>query len=72
MLTKKTILVAIFLIVVIGVIGVISTGGLTGAVISNKVSCFENSDCNDHISETEDICKNPGSEYSLCVNRPKN
>ena len=47
-----------------------SASGITGGVIIKSVSCFEDNDCNDHNEETIDLCKNPGTEYSLCVNKP--
>ncbi len=48
-----------------------SAGGITGGVIIKSVSCFEDKDCNDHKEETIDFCKNPSTEYSLCVNKPR-
>lgn len=34
-----------------------------------RVACYEHSDCDDRISATADVCKNPGTEFSICVNR---
>ncbi|MBT6774581.1 hypothetical protein HOA91_04375 [Candidatus Woesearchaeota archaeon] len=47
-----------------------TAGGITGGIIIKSVSCFEDKDCNDHNEETTDFCKNPSTEYSLCVNKP--
>jgi len=51
-----------------GILIAVGPQGLTGAVV-NDVACFEDADCNDNIAATEDICRNPGTEYSLCVNK---
>ncbi|MEK6951291.1 MAG: hypothetical protein AABX13_06230 [Nanoarchaeota archaeon] len=34
-----------------------------------RIACSEQEDCDDRISATTDLCKNPGTEFSLCVNR---
>lgn len=34
-----------------------------------RIACYEHSDCDDRISATADVCKNPGTEFSICVNR---
>lgn len=34
-----------------------------------RVACYDDSDCDDRISATADVCKNPGTEFSICVNR---
>lgn len=36
-----------------------------------RVACYSDQDCDDTISQTEDICRNPGTENSVCVNKPK-
>jgi len=61
-------LVLILLVVVVGIL--IGPEGLTGASTSQITVCYNDEDCNDRIPNTEDICKNPGTEYSLCVNKP--
>ena len=35
-----------------------------------RVACYSDDDCDDTLPQTEDICRNPGTEYSVCVNRP--
>ena len=34
-----------------------------------RVACYSDEDCDDNIPQTEDICRNQGTENSLCVNR---
>lgn len=34
-----------------------------------KIACYQDKDCDDRIEQTDDICRNPGTTYSLCVNR---
>ncbi len=34
-----------------------------------RIACYDDSDCDDRISATADVCKNPGTEFSLCVNK---
>lgn len=45
--------------------------GITGAVVSESIMCYVNSDCNDHLDNTIDICKNPGTTESFCINEEK-
>lgn len=35
------------------------------------IACEEDGDCDDKIEATEDFCRNPGTEFSLCVNQRK-
>ena len=69
----KMIFLGVALIGVMALMGfVISSGSsesLTGATVSEQVSCYSDADCSDKIDCTQDICRNPGSEYSLCINR---
>jgi len=65
------ILVLMGILVAVGFIVTNREGALTGATVVNTVACYENSDCNDHIDPTKDICLNPGTTQSLCVNRPE-
>ena len=44
--------------------------GITGTMVADTIACYGGSDCDDGIEKTEDICRNPGTEYSLCVNKP--
>ena len=67
----KSLLIVLILIVMLAAIGLfVGQGGITGASTAHSVACFDNEDCNDKIEGTEDICKNPGTEFALCVNRP--
>ncbi len=50
-------------------IAVGTEGTITGATVTEV--CESNDDCDDGIVGTEDICRNPGTEYSLCVNLPQ-
>jgi hypothetical protein len=61
----------VLLIGVIGVIGFMMGGnsGVTSAIVAETVACYEDSDCDDRIAQTEDICKNPGTNNALCVSR---
>ncbi|MBI2668878.1 hypothetical protein HYX14_03475 [Candidatus Woesearchaeota archaeon] len=67
--TVIVVVVFIFIFVVLGIL--ISKGGLTGAFTASGLACSEDADCDDKIAQTRDVCRNPGTEYSLCVNRPK-
>ena len=44
---------------------------IVGGSVAKTVACKDNSDCNDWISATQDICRNPGTISSLCVNKPR-
>lgn len=46
--------------------------GVTGSsvVVNDSVACSFDSQCSDGISCTRDVCKNPGSSDSFCVNEP--
>ena len=56
---------------------------LTGAVVAEgapdpackgracTIACRENEDCDDKVTETADICRNPGTLNSLCVYLPR-
>jgi len=67
----KSALLIIFLIGMLAFAGIIiGQGGMTGATTySSTVVCFSDSDCNDHVATTIDICRNPGTDLSLCVNK---
>ncbi|MBS3127145.1 hypothetical protein J4228_03190 [Candidatus Woesearchaeota archaeon] len=67
---KTMLIVSLLLgiVILMGILIAVGPQGLTGAVV-NDVACFEDADCNDNIAATEDICRNPGTEYSLCVNK---
>ncbi len=70
----KSFLMLALLFVIIASIGFFaSKGGMTGGAIGDivgKIACYQDQDCDDKIAETQDICRNPGTEYSLCVNKP--
>ncbi len=36
-----------------------------------RIACYSAQDCDDTIAQTSDICRNPGTEYSVCINKPK-
>ena len=69
--TVRTFIVILVLVGIVVALGiVVGTNGITGGTVVNTIACYNNDDCNDQISATEDICKNPGTIGSLCVNRP--
>lgn len=69
----KSILVIVILLGIVAAIGLLlGNEGLTGGTTAKIISCYEDSDCNDKTESTEDVCKNPGTEYSLCTNKQKN
>ncbi|MBI2112648.1 hypothetical protein HYT52_03890 [Candidatus Woesearchaeota archaeon] len=69
----KSLLVVLTLVLAAGFIGLVAgNGGITGGAITNTIACYEHKDCNDNIQATEDICKNPGTLNSLCINKPTN
>ena len=72
MFKVKSMLLVIALVAVVGVVGLLMSNqeGITGGAVANTIACYEDSDCDDRIGATEDLCKNPGTEYSLCVNKP--
>ena len=68
-----------------GIKNSLQAGSITGAAVVGSetavpkigcqgracsVACHSNNDCDDAIPATEDICRNPGTEFSLCVNKP--
>lgn len=66
----KSLLIIFVFVAITAMVGFFIGGGITGAGIAHSVACFENADCDDKISNTEDTCKNPGTEYALCTNKP--
>ncbi|MBI2146262.1 hypothetical protein HYU22_02910 [Candidatus Woesearchaeota archaeon] len=69
--TLRSIIVILVLVGVVVALGVVvGTGGITGGTVADTIACYNNDDCDDKIAATEDICKNPGTISSLCVNRP--
>lgn len=34
-----------------------------------RIACYADEDCDDNIPQTDDFCRNPGTENSLCVNK---
>ena len=70
-MSKVKLAVTIFLLVaVVVVLGLmVKKEGVTGGTVIKGVTCYENADCEDQNLNTEDICRNAGTEYSLCVNR---
>ncbi len=71
--TLRSIIVILVLLGIVIALGiVVGTEGITGATVADTISCYNHEDCDDKIAATEDICKNPGTIGSLCINRPKN
>ncbi len=67
----KISLIVVAVLVFTLMVGVtISTDGLNGGTIIKNVNCYDSVDCNDHQENTLDFCQNPGTENSLCVNKP--
>ena len=73
-MSVKTITIIVVLLVMLGALGFVVSqeGGLTGGVVANSIACQDNSDCDDKIEGTEDICRSPGTINAICVNRPRN
>ncbi|MBT3814002.1 hypothetical protein HOE37_05490 [Candidatus Woesearchaeota archaeon] len=69
---NRTILIIAIVIAVIAIVSLTVSTTITGGTIIKKVSCYDKDDCNDHNEATEDSCKNPATEYSLCINKPVN
>jgi len=67
---NRTILIIAIVIAVIAIVSLTVSTTITGGTIIKKISCYNQNDCDDHKEETEDLCKNPATEYSLCVNKP--
>ena len=66
----KSILLVTFLISLVVVVGfLVGQEGLTGATTTKTIACYDNEDCDDKISQTEDVCRNPGTEFSICINK---
>ena len=66
----KSIILVVILISLIAAIGFLAGNqGITAAVVGGGIACYDDQDCSDDIAATEDICRNPGTEYSLCINR---
>lgn len=65
---------AIMIVLLIGIIAVIGfmlggNSGVTSAIVADTIACYEDKDCDDRITQTEDICMNPGTKDALCVSR---
>lgn len=76
MITRtKFLLKIVLLITIIVFMGVLTGKGgmtvVTGGLVTDQVDCYNNLECNDQISSTEDSCRNPGTIYSSCVNKIK-
>ncbi len=66
----KSLLLVLFLIMVVAVVGVlVGQEGLTGASTAKTIACYDHNDCDDKSQYTEDTCKNPGTEHSICINK---
>ena len=63
-------MLVLFLVAVVAVVGLlVGQEGLTGAATTKTIACYNHANCNDKLSQTEDICKNPGTEFSICINK---
>ncbi len=65
---------AIMIVLLIGVIGIIGfmmggNSGVTSTIVADTIACYEDKDCDDRITQTQDICMNPGTINALCVGR---
>jgi len=66
----KSLIVLVVLLGVVASLGMFMNGGsITGSSITPDIACYNNQDCDDRTAGTEDVCKNPGTEFSLCINR---
>jgi hypothetical protein len=63
----------IFLVGLIAILGVVSilvnNDSITGSTVLEVISCYDDTDCNDGIDKTKDVCKNPATKESICVNK---
>ena len=65
-----SLLVVVAVVVIVAVIGLLmGTNGITGAAVA-QYACYDDADCNDGITATQDTCKNPGTIGSLCITKP--
>lgn len=69
----KSFALIVLLIGAIVVVGLMMSNeeGITGGMVAKTIACYDHKDCDDRIEATKDICKNPGTKFSLCVNQPK-
>ncbi len=63
------IIVLVLIVVALGVL--VGKSGITGGTVVDTIACYDHADCDDQIAATDDVCKNPGTLSSLCINRPK-
>jgi len=69
--TVALLLVLVLFFVSIGFLINFNGTPLTGQLVAGGVACYEDADCDDSMECTEDLCRNPGTEQSLCINRVK-
>lgn len=68
----KSVLMILLLVGIMVILSLfIGSGGITGSTVVNTIACYQHSDCDDRLEKTEDLCRNPGTKYSLCVNKIK-
>lgn len=69
---KSTVYILILVALLIGMGFLVRNGsGMSGATTADTIACYEDTDCDDRIEATIDLCLNPGTISSLCVNRPE-
>lgn len=71
---KQSIIMISILVIAMFAVGFLvanSKDSITGRAIKKELGCKQNSDCNDHDKNTEDICLYPDSSASVCQNIKK-
>ena len=70
---KHTTLMLITVLVLLGTVAIIGLfigqDGITASFVET-VACYKDADCDDQIPAKEDMCRNPGTAHSVCVNKP--
>ena len=67
---KSVLLILLFVAILVGVgLFLGFNQSIVGGSVAKTVVCKTNKDCNDWITATEDICRNPGTINSLCINK---
>lgn len=69
MVNKKIIYLAVGLIIITALSTTIFYKNNITSLITASPACRNDQDCDDRITCTEDICKNPGQLNSFCANK---